>query len=50
MHRVSESSTISLERSRRAIWALLYVVFCLAWLVLVEALAGAALLLISRYG
>ena len=50
MHRVSELSTISLDRPRTAILALLYVVFCFAWLVLVVALADAALLLISRYG
>lgn len=50
MHRVSETPTISLERPRKAILALLYVVFCFAFLVLVVALADAALLLISRFG
>jgi hypothetical protein len=50
MHRFSETPTISLERPRTAILALLYVVFCFAWFVLLVALADAALLLISRYG
>ena len=50
MHRLSETSTISLERPRKAILALMYVVFCFAWLVFVVALADAALLLLSRYG
>jgi hypothetical protein len=48
MHEVSE--TISLERPRKAIFALLYVVFCFACLVLGLALANVALLVISRHG
>jgi hypothetical protein len=50
MHEPSGTHTISLERPRKAILALLYVVFCFAFLMLVVALADAALLLISRYG
>jgi hypothetical protein len=50
VNELSETHAISLERPRRAILALLYVVFCYGFLALVVALADAALLLISRYG
>ena len=50
MHPASETRTVSLDRPRKAIFALLYVVFCFALFVLVMALADGALLLLSRYG
>lgn len=50
MHEVSDTPTISLERPRKAVLALLYVVFCFAWIWLVVALSLGALLVISHYG
>jgi hypothetical protein len=50
VHEVSDTPTISLERPRKAVLAVLYVVFCFAWLWLVVALALAPLLVISHYG
>jgi hypothetical protein len=48
MHEVSE--TISLERPRKAIFALLYVVFCFACLLFGLVLANVAVFLISGDG
>ena len=50
MRGVSDTSTISLDRPRKAILAVLYVVLCFAMFVLGIALAAAALQVISRYG
>ena len=50
MRGVSDTSTISLDRPRKAILAVLYVVFCFAMFVLGIALAAAALQVLSRYG